>query len=96
MTKIALSVDVKTTPGQRDAFVARIKQHGEYCLAHEPGCLEFHVVVPIDETDRVVLFEVYADKAALDAHDSSEHMAAYRRDTASMIAARMRVTGHLA
>ncbi len=96
MTNIALSIDVRTTPGQRDAFVARIKQHGEFCLANEPGCLRFDVMIPLDEADRVVVFEIYADKAALDAHDCTEYMAAYRRDTGPMIASRVRVTGRLA
>ncbi|MBC8051138.1 MAG: antibiotic biosynthesis monooxygenase [Chitinophagales bacterium] len=95
MTNIALSIDVRTTPGERDAFAARLKRHGEFCVANEPGCLSFFVMTPLDADDRVMAFEVYADKVALEAHDASDHMAVYRKDTAHMVAARVRVTGPL-
>jgi quinol monooxygenase YgiN len=90
LEKVALFVDVKTAPGQRDAFVNRVKKHGELCLSTEPGCLRFEVLIPYDDANRVLLWEVYADDAALAAHDASEHMTAYREDVSSMILSRVR------
>ena len=90
MGKISLVVELKMNPGTRDAFVERVRQHGETCLDREPGCLQFDVLVPTDGSDRVFLYEVYADQAAIDAHMATAHMAQYREDTEPMIAERIR------
>ena len=41
------------------------------------------------------LYEVYDDQAAVDHHMQTEYMAAYRADTASMVADRQIVTAVL-
>ena len=90
MGKLSLVVEVKLKTGKRDAFADRVRQHGEICLDKEPGCLQFDVLVPTDGSDRVFLYEVYADQAAMDAHMETPHMAQYRRDTEPMVAERNR------
>ena len=90
MGKISLVVELKVKPGRRDAFVDRARRHGEACLDTEPGCLQFDVLVPNDASDRVFLYEVYTDQAALDSHGATAHMAAYRSDTNDMILKRTR------
>ncbi len=90
MGKISLVVELKLKPGRRDAFADRARQHGETCLDTEPGCLQFDVLVPIDASDRVFLYEVYADQVALDTHGETPHMAAYRNDTNDLIVERIR------
>jgi (4S)-4-hydroxy-5-phosphonooxypentane-2,3-dione isomerase len=92
MDKISLVVELKLKPGRCDAFVDRARRHGEACLDTEPGCLQFDVLVPTDASDRVFLYEVYADQTALDAHGATAHMAAYRSDTNDMILERIRTT----
>ena len=92
MGKIALVVEFKLKPGQRDAFIARVRQHGATCLKSEPGCLQFDLLVPQGDADRAFLYEVYADQAALDAHGETPHMAEYRRDTQDMLIERNRTT----
>ncbi len=92
MGKIALVVEFKLKPGQRDGFIARVRQHGAICLESEPGCLQFDVLVPNDTSDHVILYEVYADQAALDAHGETPRMAEYRRDTQDMLIERNRTT----
>ena len=92
MGKISLVVELKMQPGMRDTFVDRVRQHGETCLDQEPGCLQFDVLVPTDGSDRVFLYEVYADQAAIDTHMATAHMAEYLQDTGPMIAERIRTT----
>ncbi len=92
MGKISLIVELKLKPGRRDAFIDRAHRHGETCLDTEPGCLRFDVLVPTDASDRVFLYEVYADRAALDSHGATPHIAAYRNDTDDMILERIRTT----
>ncbi len=84
MGKISLVVDYTLKPGQRDAFVERVRRHGETCLDSEPGCLQFDILVPREDVDRVFLYEVYTDQAALDAHVATPYMAQYRIDIQDM------------
>ena len=42
-------------------------------LRDEPGCRRFDVLVPEDETEKVVLYEIYDDEDAFQAHLASDH-----------------------
>lgn len=48
----------------------------------EPGCRQFDVVRPDDRPGNVVLYEVYDDRAAFDAHQRTPHYATFKRDVA--------------
>lgn len=85
MSQIALLADLTIDPAQRDAFIARVKTHAKTCLAKEDGCLHFQVNAPEGSADRVVIFEVYRDAAAVEVHMNTPHMKAYRGDTADMV-----------
>lgn len=91
MSAIALVVEIRTHPGQRDAFLARLRQHRQNVLAHEPGCQRFEVLLAEEETDTLVLYELYRDEDALEDHDAAPYFQAYREDTAAMIASRRRI-----
>lgn len=95
MSKIALVVELKIAPGRQAEFVARARQHGANCLDIEEGCLAFDVLVPEDGSERVFLYEIYADQQAVDTHLSTPHMAAYLEDTGEMIAERTRTACRL-
>lgn len=85
MTAIVLFVELKLGAGQREAFLARARQHRDRVLANEPGCLRFDVSVPDGTDDEVRLYEVYKDRAAVDHHMGTDYMAAYRSDTAQWV-----------
>jgi quinol monooxygenase YgiN len=68
VSKFAIVATIKTVPGKRDEYVKRLKAHGERCLATEPGTLKFEILVPQDEADTVMLYEVYASPEAFEAH----------------------------
>lgn len=95
MSKLALVVELKIAAGRLDDFVARATRHGETCRAEEPGCLRFDLLVPRDGGGRVLLYELYSDQAAVDAHLSTGHMARYLEDTEAMIAGRTRTVCEL-
>jgi quinol monooxygenase YgiN len=90
MSKLALVVELEMVPGRLDAFLDRVRRHAKTCLDSEPGCLQFDILVPDEGGDRVFLYEVYADRAAVDVHVATPHMARYREDTDPMIAQRSR------
>lgn len=41
----------------------------------EPGCIQYGFSVPIEDESTVLVFEVWEDQAANDAHSASAHMA---------------------
>lgn len=88
MSAIVLLVELKTAPGQRDRYVARAREHRGNVIANEPGCQRFDIAIPDEGDDRVYLYEVYTDEAALETHMNTEYMQQYRADTGPMIAER--------
>ena len=88
MSAIVLLVELKTAQGQREAYLARAREHRGNVIANEPGCQRFDIVVPDDGADMVYLYEVYADEAALETHMNTAYMQEYRADTGPMIAER--------
>ena len=49
-------------------YLKHLKAHAQRCLASEPGTLKFEILVPQDEADTVMVYEVYASPEAFDAH----------------------------
>lgn len=96
MPRIALLAELEIKPEALEAFLERVHRHGEDCTRREPGCLRFDVMRPGGQANRVLLYEVYADEAALEAHRTSDHMARYRADTAEMVADRRIIESALA
>jgi len=86
---VCLLVTLTCVPGKRPDFLARVREHAATCLAQEPGCLRFDILVP-DDDDTVHLYEVYADDAAIDTHLGTDRMARYMRDVEPFLADRLR------
>ena len=54
-----------------DAFLAAARADAAQSLANEAGCLQFDVFVDrAAHPTRVMFYEVYADRAAFDAHQT--------------------------
>jgi autoinducer 2-degrading protein len=66
-------VEFHLKPGARSEFRALIDANADASVKNEPGCLQFDVLEPEDDGDRGLLYEVYTDKAAFDAHRKTEH-----------------------
>jgi (4S)-4-hydroxy-5-phosphonooxypentane-2,3-dione isomerase len=69
----AISVEFHLKQGARAEFRRLIDANAEASVRSEPGCLQFDVLEPEGERDRVLLYEIYSDKAAFDTHLRSEH-----------------------
>jgi quinol monooxygenase YgiN len=81
-------VDFRVRPGRRAAFRELIDANARASVANEPGCLRFDVLEPAGEKDRILLYEIYADRAAFEAHVGSEHFKAFDADSAAMTEAK--------
>jgi quinol monooxygenase YgiN len=82
---IALFVTLDVRPELRDRFVEAIASQGAASLAREPGCLRFDVCVDTESPNRFLLYEVYEDEAALEAHGATPHFALWREAAAQCV-----------
>ena len=76
---LALVVWIVCPPEHRDRFLEAISAQAAASLEREPGCLRFDVCALADDETRFVLYEVYADQAAYEAHGTTEHFAVWSR-----------------
>ena len=51
----------------------------------EPGCRRFDVLEPLDDPDRILLYEIYDDRKAFDHHVKTPHFATFEAATADMV-----------
>ena len=75
---LALVVSIECPSGTRERFLQAIGAQAAASLEREAGCLRFDVCESVGDPDRFVLYEVYEDDAAWDAHPHTEHFARWR------------------
>ncbi len=56
-----------------EKFVTRVRQQAADSLEREPGCRVFDVCIDPARDNFVLLYEVYDDRAAFDAHLAADH-----------------------
>ncbi len=81
------AVEYDIVPGQVDNFLAALKENGAASVK-EPGCREFDIAVSQKDPNHVLIFEVYNDAAAAQAHRETDHFKKYAATTKDMIAKR--------
>jgi len=84
MAKLAIVATIKAVPGKRNEYLKHLRAHGERCLASEPGTLTFDILVPREEADTLMLYEVYASPEAFQAHWTGPSMQQAKRDAAGL------------
>ena len=93
MARVAIVVEFTLKAGQHAAFDRVIREHARRTLEEEPGCERFDVLQPLgkdgarDET-RVMLCEVYRDRAAFEEHGRNPRLARVRDAYAPLVEAR--------
>lgn len=73
-----MQVTLQIKPERLDAFLEAMLQNASSAVRDEPGCLRFDVVQDQEDPNRIYLYEVYRDEAALDAHRQSPHYLKWR------------------
>jgi len=86
MHPFAIIVQLKLHPRQAEAFKPHILENAASAVRDEPDCRGFEVFQALDDPDAFVLFEVYTDAAALDAHRQSPHYKRFFEQAGEMIA----------
>ena len=69
----AIVVTIQIKPEHRDAFISAMLEDARSSLANEPGCLRFDVVQDLGDSNRIHLYEVFRDEAAIEAHRQAPH-----------------------
>ncbi|MEO8629345.1 MAG: antibiotic biosynthesis monooxygenase [Betaproteobacteria bacterium] len=81
MSKFAVVATYEIAPEQIDAFLPLLVAHRDRCLEEEPGTLRFDVLQP---ENNLMLYEVYVDEAAFEAHRNGASMVRFRAEAADV------------
>jgi quinol monooxygenase YgiN len=84
MSKFAIVATIKTVFGKQDDYLAFLKAHGKRCLATEPGTLQFDILVPQEEADTILLYELYASPEAFQTHWNGTSIQQMRQEAAGL------------
>ena len=75
MSGFVIMVDFRLKPGAKASFRRLIDDNARASCRDEPGCRRFDVMESPAEADRIVLYEIYDDRAAFGAHLKTGHFA---------------------
>jgi len=75
---IALIVTIQIQPEHREAFMESMLDDARGSNNDEPGCLRFDVLQDNEDPNKIHLYEVYKDQAAVDAHRQAPHYTKWR------------------
>jgi quinol monooxygenase YgiN len=85
MKPFTILVEFTVGDGLMPAFLPHMLANARASVEREPGCVRFDVLRPEGRPDTVLLYEVYRDRAAFDAHGASPHYVAFAQATAGMV-----------
>ena len=91
MDVYVIVAELTVAPERLADFIAHSSEDGRASVANEDGCRQFDVHVSADGSPTVVLYEVYDDRAAFEAHLQTPHFFRWRDATQDWITER-RVT----
>ncbi len=87
---LIIAGSITTEDGGRAAFLDAVKPM--VVATHtEPGCREYAFSPDPDDAERILLFELWDDQAALELHFASDHMAEFQAASAGLAIAGMDV-----
>ena len=86
---LVLQVNIRVKPENVASFMQKLLENAKAARA-ESGCQQFEVLVdPADKT-KVMLFEVYDDQKAFDAHQAGAAFKKYLAEAVPLVASRER------
>ena len=83
--KHAVIGTIEVRAGSRQEVLRAVLAHRERSLRDESGTLQFEVLVPNDEPDKLHLFELYADTPAFVAHMKGTSMAEVTQEIGHLV-----------
>jgi quinol monooxygenase YgiN len=84
-----LHVALRIKPQNVDAFMAKVLENAANARK-EPGCRRFDVLVDPKDRTHAMLYEIYDDEAAFEAHQATAHFKRYIAEAVPLLASRER------
>ena len=81
------AVDLDIVPAEREKFLVTITENGKAAVT-EPGCRRFDILNLKSDPSHFLLYEVYDNEAAFQAHRATDHFKKYAATTGTMVAKR--------
>jgi len=83
-----VAADLNVEPSNHDLFLPHVLENARLTRTSDPGCRQFDVKVNPQQRGEFLLYEVYDDRAAFDAHQASAHLKAFRAAAGSLLKSR--------
>jgi quinol monooxygenase YgiN len=86
---VVLQVDIRIKPENVDRWMKMALENAREARK-EPGCRHFDVLVDPADRTRVMLYEIYDDQSAFEAHQQTPHFKKYMAEAVPLLASRER------
>jgi (4S)-4-hydroxy-5-phosphonooxypentane-2,3-dione isomerase len=84
-----LVVNIKIKPENAERWMKMALENAREARK-EPGCRQFEVLVDPKDGTKVLLFEIYNDEKAFEAHQATPHFKKYLAEAVPLLASRER------
>ena len=84
-----LVVNIRIKPESVESFMRKLGENAA-AARKEPGCRQFDVLVDPKDRTKVMLYEVYDDEKAFEAHQQTPHFKKYLAEAVPLLASRER------
>lgn len=84
-----LVVNIRIKPESVESFMQKLGENAA-AARKEPGCRQFDVLVDPKDRTKVMLYEVYDDEKAFEAHQQTPHFKKYLAEAVPLLASRER------
>ena len=86
---LVLAVNIRIKPEHVDKWIPMAVENARQSR-QEPGCRQFEVLVDPQDRTKILLYEVYDDQKAFDAHQQTAHFKKYLEEAVPLLAHRER------
>jgi len=86
MSGFVIVVDFRIKPGEMKNFRRLIDENARASVKNEKGCSRFDVCADPKDANRILLYEIYDDRAAFDAHVKTAHFLSFNDASAPLVA----------
>lgn len=86
MSPFVIVVEFSIHKGKMATFRQLMDANARASCRDEPGCRRFDVLTSAEDPDHILLYEIYDDRAAFDAHIKTPHFALFNRESAPLVA----------
>lgn len=83
--RLVRMAELEIVPARLEAYLAFLTEEIAASIEREPGVLMLHAVADKAEPHKIRILEVYASRAAYEAHIETPHFLKYKAGTADMV-----------